>query len=217
VSNIESVWFLHNRATMAGPMQLSVQQVIECDAHDNACYGGYPKGAYEYVIERGGLAAEVAYPYSVDGHTICLANQTYNETCGDGICDDPPLTSSCDERCSDRAQAHPLVARIASWAGPVSVGLDASGGGMGVLFPWLQFYKRGVANPSRCTSRIDHGVLVVGYGEEDGARYWIIKNSWGIKWGEAGYFRLIRGAGKCGVATMATTAVVEHAQAELMI
>jgi hypothetical protein len=37
---------------------------------------------------------------AVDGHTICLANQTFNETCGDGICVDPPLTNYCDLTCS---------------------------------------------------------------------------------------------------------------------
>lgn len=222
VANMESAWYLAHKSSMQAPVALSVEQVIECDAHDDACYGGYPKGAYQYAIEHGGLAADADYPYKVMGHTICLANQTFNATCGDGMCDDPPLTNWCDLTCSDRA--HKSVAKISSWValpsnedqiaaylavhGPVSVGIDASGGALGVLFPWLQFYKRGIANPRRCTSTIDHGVLLVGYGEEDGKKSWILKNSWGVKWGEAGYFRLIRGLGKCGIATMATSAVV---------
>lgn len=222
VSNIESAWYLAHKASMSAAVALSVEQVIECDAHDYACYGGYPKGAYQYTIEHGGLATDADYPYKVNGRTICLANQTYNATCGDGMCDDPPLTQSCDVRCSDAA--HKSVASISSWValpsneeqiasylaahGPVSVGIDASGGALGVLFPWLQFYKHGIASPGRCTSTIDHGVLLVGYGEESGKQYWIVKNSWGTKWGEAGYFRLIRGLAKCGIATMATSAVV---------
>merc|ERR1719230_1043750 len=79
VGNIESRWFLaRNASGLKAPVSLSVQQVIECDAHDDACYGGYPKGAYEYILEHGGLASEADYPYQVNGKTICLANQTYN-------------------------------------------------------------------------------------------------------------------------------------------
>lgn len=231
VSNVESLWYLANRASMKAPVALSVQQVIECDPHDNACYGGFPRGAYQYVMERGGLATEAAYPYMVSRRTICLANQTFNETCGEHMCDDPPLTNSCDETCSDKA--HPPFATISSWvalpasedamaayvvqSGPVSVGIDASGGALGVLIPWLQFYKRGIANPRRCTTTIDHGVLLVGFGEEGGERYWIVKNSWGAKWGEQGYFRLHRGAGKCGIDQMATSAVVGERPATLLV
>jgi hypothetical protein len=49
----------------------------------------------------------------------------------------------------------------------------------------------------------DHAVTVVGYAwalpKEGGQPYWLIKNSWGVSWGEAGYMRMLRGVGMCGI------------------
>ena len=42
-----------------------------------------------------------------------------------------------------------------------------------------------------------HAVEIVGWGEENSVKYWIIKNSWGIEWGDLGYFRMIRGTNNC--------------------
>ena len=55
---------------------------------------------------------------------------------------------------------------------------------------------------------IDHAVLIVGYGVEDDVKYWIIKNSWAIMWGEKGYYRLVRGENACGIADDVTAVIV---------
>jgi len=235
VENVESTYYIHTKAKTGAtsPPLLSIEQVLECDAYDYACYGGFPSGAFKYITQAGGLAAESTYPYITEGKTICLANQTFNETCGDGICDDPPLTNWCDLTCS-KAKSAQVAGKIDGWKplpsdeaqlatflaanNPISVAIDASGGALGVLFPWLQFYKRGVAYPKRChtdKASLDHAVLLVGFGTDGGKDYWSVRNSWGAKWGEDGYFRLTRGKGACGVDTLPSTSLVNGGAVEV--
>merc|ERR1712113_194311 len=92
-----------------------------------------------------------------------------------------------------------LMAAVAE--GPVSIAIEADQQN-------FQFYKSGVLSAS-CGVKLDHGVLVVGYGELDGQKYWKVKNSWGSTWGMDGYILLLRGkkgllpgfpsSGECGL------------------
>ena len=83
---------------------------------------------------------------------------------------------------------------------PVSVAIEADE-------REFQLYQGGVFD-APCGTALDHGVLAVGYGVDNGTRYWIVKNSWGDAWGDRGYIRLVRGiansAGQCGIAMQAS-------------
>lgn len=45
---------------------------------------------------------------------------------------------------------------------------------------------------------VNHAVLAVGYGVDDGIHYWLNKNSWGTSWGDDGYFKIELGKNMCG-------------------
>merc|ERR1712151_224845 len=49
-----------------------------------------------------------------------------------------------------------------------------------------------------------HAIKIVGWGVEDGTKYWKIANSWNPYWGEKGYFRIKRGDNECGIEDQVT-------------
>lgn len=83
---------------------------------------------------------------------------------------------------------------------PVLVLIDA-------LSPAFQLYSSGIMKDSDCTQHVTHAVLLVGYDQENGKDYWLIKNSWGTGWGEQGYARIERVSGQqpgaCGISQRA--------------
>jgi hypothetical protein len=66
--------------------------------------------------------------------------------------------------------------------GPVSVAIEADEKA-------FQFYNGGVITTG-CGQKLNHAVLVVGYGGEDETPYFLVKNSWGTSWGLEGYVKI---------------------------
>ncbi|XP_031373012.1 probable cysteine protease RD19D [Punica granatum] len=183
-------------------LNLSEQQLVDCDnmcdlsdksACDNGCHGGLMTNAYRYLIEAGGLEEESAYPYTgkrgecqfkQENIAVKVANFT-----------NLPI---------DEVQIAAHLVRH----GPLTVGLNAV---------FMQTYIGGVSCPFICGKRwVNHGVLLVGYGSKGFSvlrlgkqPYWVIKNSWGKRWGEHGYYRLCRGHGMCGMNTMVSAVVTQ--------
>lgn len=86
--------------------------------------------------------------------------------------------------------------------GPIAVALDANG---------LQHYKGDIYPGRDCNPRnINHGVLFVGYGtNQNGQAYYLVKNSWGTRWGHNGYFKIARNRGNlCGILNQASYPIV---------
>merc|ERR1712072_1553235 len=97
---------------------------------------------------------------------------------------------------------------------PVSVAIEADQ----AVF---QHYTSGVLTNDACGENLDHGVLVVGYGTDNGQKYWKVKNSWGTVFGEEGYIRIEKGSadegGECGIRKMASFPTVASASNEVIV
>jgi len=109
-----------------------------------------------------------------------------------------------------------LMATVLLKNGPLAVAINANG---------MEYYEFGItgcesiAGSTYCEAgsiststpcdptSLDHGVLAVAYGVQEGTDYWVIKNSWGSEWGEDGYYRQTRGDNHCGVANMVVHSV----------
>ncbi|XP_071222724.1 cathepsin L.1 isoform X2 [Salvelinus alpinus] len=156
------------------------------------CMGGLMDQAFEYIksLAPGGVDTEDSYPYQAEDKTCRYKPDSVGATCS-GFVD----VTSGDEKALQQA-----VATV----GPVSVAIDAAHSS-------FQLYDSGVYDELECSSDdLDHGVLAVGYGtSDDGQDYWLVKNSWGLGWGDKGYIMMSRNKhNQCGIATASSYPLV---------
>jgi cathepsin X len=76
--------------------------------------------------------------------------------------------------------------------GPITCGVACSN-------EFTYEYKAGILEDKTGFMDIDHDVEVVGWGEEDGVKYWHVRNSWGTYWGMNGFFKIVRGKNNLGI------------------
>jgi len=164
-------------------VSLSEQQFVDCSKSfgNMGCNGGLMDNAFKYA-EKNALCTEKSYPYKAKGGT-CEAS-----SCTVGI-PKGGVTGFKDVAPKDLQAMEEAVAQQ-----PVSIAIEADQ-------RVFQMYHSGVLT-STCGTKLDHGVLAVGYGTLDGTDYWKVKNSWGSSWGSEGYILLEKGknsAGECGI------------------
>jgi cathepsin F len=153
---------------------LSPEQIVQCDSVDDGCDGGNTETAFEYVRTAGGIERNEEYPYT----------SYYDVT---GICESESseFIVTVDEYYL-LTDEDAMMSHIFS-TGPISICLDAS--------TWSS-YVSGII--TTCGKEVDHCVQAVGLNKEEG--YWIVRNSWGIEWGNEGYIWLESGSNMCNIA-----------------
>ncbi|CAO1312912.1 unnamed protein product [Diamesa serratosioi] len=161
-------------------VSFSVQNVIDCssDYGNSGCNGGFIYETYRYL--KNGIETEQSYPYeAIDG--TCHFN-TSN------------IAAKCDDIIYVPKDEETLKQAVAI-IGPISVDFHAR--------PYFAHYKSGVINDPDCNVlKTNHAVLIVGYGFDDETNldYWIVKNTFGVNWGDKGYFKLVRNSkNNCGI------------------
>ena len=201
-----SCWAFSSTGAMEGAwavakgqlISLSEQQLLDCSKKygNLGCKGGFMDNAFSYAIDYG-MCTETEYPYTASGGT-----------CNTGC---KPMTSLSSltvdiNACMDVPANNQLALKEAVARGPVSIAIEAD-------TRVFQMYSGGVITGSACGTNLDHGVLIVGYGEENGIKYWLVKNSWSNTWGDQGYIKIERSdsendPGVCGIAMQPSFPVV---------
>jgi len=63
----------------------------------------------------------------------------------------------------------------------------------------LENYTSGIFEDTTGDMDIVHDISIVGYGVENGKKYWTVRNSWGTHFGEDGFVRVIRGVNNIAI------------------
>ena len=137
------------------------------------CQGSTAELAYEYAASSGGFVQEFQYPYtSYYGQNFACSVPSTQPVAGiEGYVQLP-------------SNNYTALMNAVAQVGPIAVTVCANAWGA---------YESGIF--SGCSSTpmdLDHAVILMGYGEENGVKYWTVRNSWSPLWGEKGYIRITR-------------------------
>jgi len=152
IGSLEGAWEIATGKLVS----LSEQQLVDCDkAQDQGCSGGLMDNAFTYE-EGVAVCTEASYAYTGKDGTCHASSCTAGIPKG-GVVGFKDVTPSNEQA---------MMEAVAQQ--PVSVAIEADKS-------VFQLYSGGVLNGA-CGTNLDHDVLVVGYGEESGTKYWLARN-----------------------------------------
>jgi cathepsin C len=182
-------------------VDLSVQHAIDCSFYNQGCNGGYP-----YLVMKYGNEFEYI-PES------CKSYQEANGECFKNTCNiteldyiyktkDYKYIGGSYGKCTEKT-----ILEEVHKHGPIVVSFEPDYNFM--------MYKTGIYHeieeklsvPKPEWEKVDHSVLLVGWGEENGEKFWLIQNTWGPEWGEDGFFRMLRGKDEFGIESICEAAM----------
>jgi len=177
-------------------VNIAPQVVLSCDEVDGGCYGGDAYQAFAWMHDND-VPDETCSNYQASGHTTglkcspeitCLTCWGFDKKCF--VPKDYPVyrVDLYGQVSGEQNMMNELHQR-----GPIACGIAVPDA--------LETYTGGIFTDTTGDTSIVHDVSVVGYGVEDGVKFWMIRNSWGSAWGEEGFFRVIRGTNNIAVET----------------
>jgi cathepsin B len=170
-----------------------------CDECGDGCDGGYPSSAWQYWVDTG-LVPESCAPYpfpSCDHHVPNSRNP-----CPSNEYPTPGCPSSCSNGDNWDGDLHyggnaysvsgeaDMMTEI-STNGPVEVAFD--------VYEDFLSYKGGVYQHTSGDFLGGHAVKIIGWGVQNGVKYWLVANSWNPTWGLNGFFMIRKGTDECGI------------------
>ncbi|KAL0477258.1 cathepsin C [Acrasis kona] len=170
----------------------SPQEIVSCSSYSQGCSGGFPYLISKYA-EDYGVVEESCVPY--------VARDT---NCTRVSCDRTHFTDiEYIGGYYGATTAEAMQKNILKY-GPIAVSIQA--------YRDLFAYKKGVyyhvqTNDPEPFFITNHVVLIVGWGEDNGTPYWIVKNSWGENFGLGGYVNFLRGTNECSIESLVPTTV----------
>ncbi|KAF8796073.1 Cathepsin K like protein [Argiope bruennichi] len=139
-------------------VSLSEQNLIDCVTENNGCHGGTMDVAFEFIKKENGIDTEDSYPYE-EAQDSCLFKPS-------------GVGATCTGHAAIPTGNEKALKQAVATLGPISVAIDAH-------HESFHDYKIGIYDEPNCgneLSDLTHAVLVIGYGTEDGADYWLVKN-----------------------------------------
>jgi len=167
---------------------LAVQGLLNCGQKAGSCNGGNPALAYEFMAETG-LTEETCMPY------MGVDNSNWGESdCADRMCRRCDRFGTCNflprnETTRIFVQEHGTVKGIPAMQaeiaarGPIACLMYAHADA-------FEKYAGGIITDDTRYPGVTHVVTVTGWGtDKNGSSYWVVRNSFGMQWGELGYYR----------------------------
>jgi len=192
---------------------LGAEDVLSCCKTCGAgCNGGYPSEAWAWFRSTGVVTGGNYKDYNwcwayelptCDHHTTgqqvpCTSLPTYPT---------PPCTLACDKSANystsyttDKRKSLSAYG-VSSAVSAIQTEIMTNGPVEGSFSVYQDFesYISGVYVHKTGSYVGGHSIKIIGWGTDTGQDYWTVANSWNTDWGEAGFFRILRGVNECGI------------------